>query len=259
MRILVVENYAPTDLGLLGVALAEVGADIDLRRPYLGDDLPADDAGHDAIVVMGGEQSAIADTDFPYLPHLAGLMRAFGDADKSVLGICLGSQLLSRAYGGTNLVGGHPEFGWCPVTLLPAGEEDPVLSAAGPGFPIFEWHDDSFTLPEGAVHLATGGIANQAFRIGRAAYGTQFHFEAGLGVVETWRQRMAGAIVRKAPGWLERYDEEVRAHAMDADRAGLALARAWIQTVSASMPDVSEPVDMRRVAGGGSSSSRRNP
>ncbi|WP_377291518.1 type 1 glutamine amidotransferase [Rhizobium sp. SG2393] len=231
MHILVVENYEGTDLGLLGRALAEAGASLDVRRPYLGDPLPETHDDHDALAVMGGEQSAVSDADYPHLLPLTRLMRAFGDADKSVLGICLGSQLLARAYGGENRVGGHREFGWCPVTLLPAGQEDPVLSAAGDCFRIFEWHDDSFTLPEGAVHLATGSIDNQAFRIGRAAYGTQFHFEAGLDVVDAWRTRSAATIADKAPGWLEHYDDEVRAHAGDAERAGLALARAWIGTI----------------------------
>ena len=234
MRILVVENYPATDLGLLGRALTEAGATIELSRPHLGEALPKTHEAYDALAVMGGEQSALDDAAYPHLPVLVDLIRTFADADKSVLGICLGSQLLARAYGGANLLGGHREFGWCPIRLLPAGKDDPVLSAAGDCFRIFEWHDDSFTLPDGAVHLATGDIANQAFRIGRAAYGMQFHFEAGLEVVEGWRARFRAAIAAKAPDWLDHYENEVRAHAADADRAGLALARAWVATIPAS-------------------------
>src|SRR5690606_13029707 len=106
-------------------------------------------------------------------------MRGFVSAQKPLLGVCLGAQLLARAHGADNLVGAAPEFGWQGVALTPEGASDPVLSAAGPAFPIFQWHDDTFTLPRGGTRLAGNDAAhNQAFRVGRAGYGTQFHFEA---------------------------------------------------------------------------------
>lgn len=232
MRVLVVENMAHSDLGQVGVALAEAGAEIDLHRPFTGQPLPSDIHGHDALVVLGGEQSAVDDHIHPYLPELARLMRSFADADKSVLGICLGSQLLARAHGGDNLLGKTREFGWHEVTLTAEGERDPVLSAAGPAFKSFEWHSDSFTIPSGAAHLATNPtVTNQAFRIGRAAYGMQFHFEAGTAVVEGWNQTFETVINRLEPDWLQRYPEHAARHAGPADAAGLALARAWVATI----------------------------
>ena len=72
-------------------------------RAYAGEPLPEFGA-HDALVVFGGEQNARDDEKHPYLPALASLMRRFGDSDKAVLGICLGSQLLARAYGGTMML-----------------------------------------------------------------------------------------------------------------------------------------------------------
>jgi GMP synthase (glutamine-hydrolysing) len=204
MRVLVVENMAHSDLGLVGVALQEAGAEIDLRQPFTGQALPGDVRGHDALVVLGGEQSAVDDHIHPYLPELARLMRAFGDAGKSVLGICLGSQLLARAHGGDNLLGRTREFGWHGVELTDEGKRDPVLSAAGSAFKSFEWHSDSFTIPPGAVHLAGNpAVANQAFRIGRAAYGMQFHFEAGIPVVEGWNRIFKEPINRIDPDWLQ--------------------------------------------------------
>ncbi len=232
MRVLVVENMAHSDLGQVGVALQEAGAEIDLRQPFTGDALPSDIHGHDALVVLGGEQSAVDDHIHPYLPELARLMRAFADADKSVLGICLGSQLLARAHGGDNLLGRTREFGWHDVELTGEGRRDPVLSAAGAAFTSFEWHSDSFTLPEGAVHLATNpAVANQAYRIGRAAYGMQFHFEAGTRVVEDWNRIFEDQIMGLDPHWLERYPAHAARHAEQADATGLALARAWVATI----------------------------
>ena len=128
MRVLVVENMVHSDLGQVGVALDEAGAEIDLRRPFTGEALPADIHAHDALVVLGGDQSAVDDHIHPYLPELARLMRAFADADKAVLGICLGSQILARAHGAENLLGRTREFGWHQVELTSEGLSDPVLA-----------------------------------------------------------------------------------------------------------------------------------
>lgn len=232
MRVLVVENDRVTLLGQIGVALEEAGADLDICRPHAGDALPADETGHDAIVVMGGPQNALDDESHGYLPALAALMRRFGDTDKSVLGVCLGSQLLARTYGARNHIGTAPEFGWCSVALTTEGAGDPVLSAAPASFPIFQWHSDTFSLPEGAVRLATNGTAeNQAFRIGRAVYGTQFHFEANRQVVDEWVATFPDQIAGAAPEWYERRAALAAENGPRADATGLALARAWVATI----------------------------
>jgi GMP synthase-like glutamine amidotransferase len=233
MRVLVVENDKVTALGQIGVALEEAGATIDVCRPHAGDTLPADENGHDALVVMGGPQNALDDERHPYLPQLVRLMRCFADAERSVLGVCLGSQLLARAHGAENLIGAAPEFGWCGVTLTEAGRGDPVLSAAAGAFSIFQWHSDTFTLPEGAVRLAGNGTAeNQAFRIGRAVYGTQFHFEASRPVIDMWSETFPELIETIRPGWLARRESLAATHGPEADATGLAIARAWIATIA---------------------------
>ncbi|MFC3076118.1 type 1 glutamine amidotransferase [Shinella pollutisoli] len=233
MRVLVVENDKVTALGQIGVALEEAGASIDVCRPHAGDPLPADESGHDALVVMGGPQNARDDARHPYLPALARLMERFTERDRSVLGVCLGSQLLARAHGAENLIGAAPEFGWRGVTLTEAGRGDPVLSAAAEAFSVFQWHSDTFTLPDGAVRLAANGAAeNQAFRIGRAAYGTQFHFEASRPVVDMWAETFPELIETIQPGWLAEREALAAAHGPEADATGLAIARAWIATIA---------------------------
>ena len=87
MRILVIDNYPGTRLGLVGDALNEAGARVDLRTMYRGDPLPEDPHGHDGLVVLGGGQSAVADDEHPYLSHVAGLTRAFGEAVSRILGV----------------------------------------------------------------------------------------------------------------------------------------------------------------------------
>jgi GMP synthase-like glutamine amidotransferase len=232
MNVLIVQNYDSTGLGLVCQALNEAGAVRDYRKPYVGEELPKDASEHDAIVVLGGGQSAVDDHLHPYLPHLAGLMREFADSGKAALGICLGSQILARAYGATNLIGKAPEFGWQKIELTEDGKADPVLGSLPGHFPIFQWHDDTFTLPETAIRLASNGATpNQAFRVGRAGYGIQFHFEADRSLVAKWGERFPADIARKDPDWFGKYPREAETHGPHADAAGMAIARSWVSLI----------------------------
>ncbi len=232
MRVLVVQNFDNTGLGQVGTALGEAGAKLDIRNAHHGDPLPDAVAGHDALVVLGGGQNALDDEAFPYIPPLLALMRDFGDSGRAVLGICLGSQLLARAYGAQNLLGAAPEFGWQGIARTGDGAADPVLSTVPEEFISFQWHDDTFTLPSGAVRLARNGAAeNQAFRVGRAAYGIQFHFEADRPLVRHWNAAFADYLAEHQPDWLDRHEGEAALHGPQADATGLALARAWVAAI----------------------------
>lgn len=232
MRVAIVENTAGTQHGQIGVALAEAGAIIDQYRPYLGQPLPQDFDDADALVVFGGEQSALADATHPYLAQLATIMRQTVEAEKPVLGICLGSQLMARGFGAQNHIGTAPEFGWTTISATGAAAVDPVLAAVGPGFAAFQWHWDTFDLPIAAIHLATGtGAAHQAFRVGRAGYATQFHFEANQNVVAEWTRRFPTLIEAMAPGWIAQHAAHAATHGAAADAAGLALARAFVAQI----------------------------
>ncbi|GHC45226.1 type 1 glutamine amidotransferase [Neogemmobacter tilapiae] len=231
MRIAIIENTAVTHHGQVGVALHERAALVDQFRPFAGQSLPFGPHDHDALIVFGGEQSARDDAAHPYLGHLADLMGKFHAADKPVLGICLGAQLLARAFGAENRLGGSPEFGWTEITLTEQGRTDPVLSRAGDQFRAFQWHSDTFTLPQGAALLATGPVPQQAFRLGRATYGMQFHFEANRAMVADWTRRFPEGCERMQPGWAKHHADQAAQHGAAADAAGLKLARAWLDLV----------------------------
>lgn len=232
MRVAIVENTRITHHGQVGVALHEQAARIDLFKPWDDGRLPQ--AGdHDALVVFGGEQSARSDATHPYLPALAALMRDCAQRDRAVLGICLGAQLLARGFDAENHLGTAPEFGWLDVTQTKAAKSDPVLSALPARFPIFQWHSDTFTLPIGATRLATSSVAqNQCFRIGRATYGMQFHFEASRPMVADWTREFPALTDRLDPGWSGGGHSTAAARfGARADAAGLAIARAWVALI----------------------------
>jgi GMP synthase-like glutamine amidotransferase len=228
MRIAIVENTEVTHHGQVGVALHEAAAKIDLFTPFRDGTLPADFGRTDALVVFGGEQSALDDARHPYLPRLAALMADWAARGKAVLGVCLGAQVLARGLGAENRLGAAPEFGWTEVALTADAAGDPVLGALPGVFPIFQWHSDTFTPPPGAVHLAGSAAAPvQAFRAGRAGYGMQFHFEASRAVVADW--------ARGFPSYFEGLEHDLPAAAATlgaaADAHGLAIARAWVALV----------------------------
>lgn len=230
MRVLVVYNFDGCRLGQIGAALEEAGAEIHLVRAYQGEALPDGPDGYAGMVVLGGVQNALADETSPWLTRLMALMHSFVETDRSVLGVCLGAQLLVRAFNGTNIIGGASEFGWQSVSLTPAGQADPLFEGAPASFPIFQWHDDTFILPEVAERLATGNVVeNQAFKIGRATYGVQFHFEADRTVVEEWNKQYSQLLTRIQPGWAERHPQEAASCGPASDAAGMIIARNWVR------------------------------
>jgi GMP synthase-like glutamine amidotransferase len=106
------------------------------------------------------------------------LIRQFHDQAKPVLGVCLGAQLIARAFGGNVWPFGGLEIGYLPVRQTPSGRRDPLLKGLSTETKIMQLHEDSFDLPAGAVRLMTNAVcANQGLRLGRTTYGFQFHFE----------------------------------------------------------------------------------
>lgn len=98
-----------------------------------------------------------------------------------VLGICLGAQLIARAFGEKVYRFGGLEVGYPPVYLTAAAQEDALLSGMATEQRILQMHEDSFDLPQNAVLLMQNEVCtNQAFRIGARTYGFQFHPEVTL-------------------------------------------------------------------------------
>jgi GMP synthase-like glutamine amidotransferase len=183
-RVHVVQHTATEGLGLLFDWLPEVGVDVHPTHPYLGNRVPPSVEG-DALIVLGGPMGANDDEKAPWLPAVRELLQSAIDDGVPTLGICLGAQLLAVAAGGTVERGtAGPEIGFGEVTV---GAADDLLLAPGP-LPVVQWHYDAVTkLPVDAEVLAGNDTYPiQAFRVGDAAWGLQFHIEADAEMVRTW-------------------------------------------------------------------------
>ncbi|MEM8817303.1 MAG: type 1 glutamine amidotransferase [Pseudomonadota bacterium] len=140
-----------------------------------------------AIIVLGGPMNVDDVDGHPNLATEVDILREALEQDMSILGICLGAQLLAKALGGAVRPGARREIGWYDVELTERGKADPVLSTFADSQRVFQWHEDCIELPDGCEHLAASpDCAVQAFRHGEHAYGFQFHLEVDRSLVERW-------------------------------------------------------------------------
>jgi GMP synthase (glutamine-hydrolysing) len=195
-RILVVENDSTAPLARLGDWLTEAGAELDLRRAQDGDPLPAELDGYAGLVVMGGYMHALADDVAPWLPELRRLLVAAVAAELPVLGVCLGAQLLAAATGGQVSLDTAPQYGAQLVAKRQAAATDPLFRELPITPDVVHWHTDEVSvLPPGAVQLAAApDCEQQAFRVGRLAWGIQFHIETTPEIVRAWAAETAAEL-----------------------------------------------------------------
>ncbi len=142
---------------------------------------------HSGVVVMGGPMSANDEREF--IQRQLALLAWCIEHDAPVLGTCLGAQLLAKAGGAEIIRSPVRELGWYPLHPTQAAAADPLFSELGEGLHVFQWHGETFTLPGGAVLLAScPQVENQAFRIGSRLYGLQFHTEVDEDLIREWIQ-----------------------------------------------------------------------
>ena len=180
------------------------GYAVERRCPARGDRLPDDTAGYAGTVVFGGAQSANDGPTTPFIQHEIDWIGDYVAGGGRYLGICLGGQLLARAYGAR--VARHPhgvnEIGYYPLRPTAAGQ---ALFPAG--LHVYHWHQEGFELPDRAELLATGeAFPNQAFRLGQRAFGLQFHPEVRPADARSWFEVAADHLAR--PGAQSREQQE---------------------------------------------------
>ena len=189
----VFQHLAAEPPGLIADVLGEQGHDLRIFRTDLGQAPNCIDGDCAALVVMGGPMGTYDGERYRWLEPELELIRGALRAGLPLMGVCLGSQLLAAAAGARVYPGQRPkEIGWDTVRLTPAGAGDRLCRhllepPADVEATVYQWHGDTFDLPQGAARLAGSALyANQAFRIGQCAYGFQFHFEVSAETIAEW-------------------------------------------------------------------------
>ncbi len=183
---LVVQCAASDPPARLGEWLAAAGAELHVTPAA---EVDVDPTGWDALVVLGGEMGANDDARFAWIPTVKALLRAAVAAEVPTLGVCLGAQLLAVANGGrVERDLDTVEIGAQLVAKRSAAATDALFGALPITPDVIQWHFDTITtLPPGAVHLAGSPVCeHEAFRLGRLAWGIQFHIETTPELIREW-------------------------------------------------------------------------
>jgi GMP synthase-like glutamine amidotransferase len=142
----------------------------DARLPSLND--------FDAIMIMGGPMSVHDEHAFPWLKKEKEFIAMAIKANKKILGICLGAQLIATVLGAKVYNSKEKEIGFMPVHFTENAYQNKLFKGFKAEEMVLHWHGETFALPEGAILLAsTETCTNQAFAIGKNIIGLQFHLE----------------------------------------------------------------------------------
>jgi GMP synthase (glutamine-hydrolysing) len=202
--ILVIKHIPVEGQGMIGDYLCGAGYDVVTRDLSRGDVLPETFDGIEAVVSLGGPMNVYEEGKYPFLKAEDVFLKKVMAGNVPFLGICLGAQLLAKATGARVKKAPVEEIGFSRVDITSGGKRDPLFLGLKSSIDVFQWHGDTFDIPEGGELLATSGVcAGQAFRVGAKAYGLQFHVEVNAEMVSEWVREYSGCgdeVFRKKAG-----------------------------------------------------------
>jgi GMP synthase (glutamine-hydrolysing) len=185
--ILALRHVPHEGLGLLEETFRERGLSydvIDMPRHTRRSFDPSQLAG---LVVLGGPMNVDETDRYPFLADEVRWIQQAVAAGLPVLGICLGAQLMAKASGARVYPNAIKEIGWYQIDWTGEAAKESILAGCDASSFVFQWHGDTFDLPPGATLLATSPqCRNQAFRVGKSAYGLQFHIEVTAAIIAEW-------------------------------------------------------------------------
>ncbi len=141
--------------------------------------LPPGQAEFDWLVVMGGPMGVHDEAEYAWLASEKAFIAASIAAGKTVIGVCLGAQLIADCLGARVYRNPDKEIGWFPIELTEAGQTSPITGFLPFALDVFHWHGDTFELPPGARHLArSAACEHQVFLYQDRVLGLQCHLES---------------------------------------------------------------------------------
>ena len=192
------------------------GHQVTCSRVYAGEPLPACVEDIDFLIVMGGPQDPATTTGA--CPHFdakaeQAVIAAAVKAEKAVIGICLGSQLIGEALGAPFAHSPEKEIGKFPVSLTEAGRKHALFKHFGDTLEVGHWHNDMPGLtPEAVIIAYSEGCPRQIVAYGERVYGFQCHMELTPDVVERLIAHSENDLRRAAEWRFVQTPDELRAH-----------------------------------------------
>jgi GMP synthase-like glutamine amidotransferase len=221
-------QHEPTEgPGTIAEEIRAAGHTVRILRLDQHEKVPADPTLFGGLVVMGGTMGVYEQEKHPHLREEIALLGKAVKAEKPVLGICLGAQLLAASQG-SEVKPGDKEIGWFAVHKMPDACKDPVLRRLPENFSALMWHGDHFPLPKGATHLlGTQKCACAGFRVGKKAYGLVPHLEMTAAMIDEMvsasRKELAAAQVEPA-----QILEDSSEYAEPTEELARTMWKAWV-------------------------------
>ena len=235
MKVLVIQNSIRDPIGVLGDHLTHRGAELTTWLPEQDDMLP--DGDFSGLIILGGHMNAHEDDKYPHLKLVVGLIHQFHAENKPIMGVCLGSQLIARAFGSQVYPHSTPELGFSPLTVVEPLAKEPWLQACPADLHIMQWHFDTFDLPVQATLLMTNDICkHQAYRIGNNVYGFQFHLEVTPEIIADWLTAKSDWIDTHYPNLDQKIQKQIKVHADGAAAFAEQVAEDWLALCPEAKP-----------------------
>jgi len=182
-------------LGSIEQWLISKAAQISVTKFYENTNLP-EIHEIDWLIIMGGPMSVNDEHTYPWLQAEKKFIAESIANGKTVLGVCLGAQLIASALGAKVYQNQNREIDWFPVEQLVQNDTISLKNIFMPNIEVFHWHGETFDLPEHAVHLARSeGCNNQAFCIDDRVLGLQFHLEVTPATVKSLTEQCHSDLV----------------------------------------------------------------
>ena len=188
MSVLIIKHVDMEGPGLIEDCLKEEKIPYQILNLNTGVRFPKLD-GFTHIVILGGPMNVYEEDRYPFLKNEDLFIKEAIQRGKSVLGICLGAQLIAKALGAKVFKAPLKEIGWYDVSLTEDGSKDSLFSHLPKTLSVFQWHEDTFEIPNAGKLIATStSVPHQAFKYGENAYGLQFHLEVTEKMIREWME-----------------------------------------------------------------------
>jgi len=225
---LAVRHVAFEDLGLLGPLVAARGYGVRFHDAGIQSFHSKTLLEPELVVVLGGPIGVYEQETYPFIADEIAAVAARLQADKPILGICLGAQMMAAALDAKVVPGQVKEIGWAPLTLTGDGQRSPLAPLGAT--PVLHWHGDNCELPKDCALLAsTPHCPVQAFVRKPAQLALQFHLETEPARFESW---LVGHTVELGKAGIDPRELRKQAHTLGpaTREIGQKVLGAWLDT-----------------------------